>query len=193
MEELRKEILIEDIKETRVYKEIMDTIKKDKIVAYNISFIRKDTKVPVFEFIGGGDIDWENLKTSVNDYNTKEYELWKQNHTNQPFYVILDSLYRFLDSVYKVRFLEKQGVTIPVGLWSGVIYLSNGDWITFQEYFCKEIKRTMVKLDRHNSRLEQSTRNTKQSTEESSKKTKWLILGIILIIVLYLQYFNTNN
>lgn len=193
MEELMKEIVIEDIKDTRFYKEIMDTIKKDKIVAYNISFIRKDTKVPYFEFIGGGDIDWEKLKTSVNGYNTKEYELWKQNHTNQPFYVILDSLYRFLDSVYKVRFLEKQGVTIPVGLWNGVIYLSNGDWITFQEYFCKEIERTMVKLDRHNSRLEQSTRNTKQSTDESSKKTKWLILGIILIIVLYLQYFNTNN
>ena len=189
MEELMTEILIEDIKDTRLYKEIMDTIKKDKIVEYNHSFIRKDTKVPYFKFIGGGDIDWEKLKTSVNDYNTKEYELWKQNHTNQPLYVILDSLYRFLDSVYKVRFLEKQGVSIPVGLWSGVIYLSNGDWITFQEYFCKEIERTMVKLDRHNSRLEQSTRNTKQSTEKYNKKTKWLILGIILIIVLYLQYF----
>ena len=32
MEELMKEILIEDIKDTRFYKEIMDTIKKDKIV-----------------------------------------------------------------------------------------------------------------------------------------------------------------
>lgn len=119
MEELMKEILIEDIKDTRFYKEIMDTIKKDKIVAYNISFIRKDTKVPVFEFIGGGDIDWKRIEGAINDHNLTEYNLHKKNNNYHAFHVDIDTLYL--------------PTYLLLGTWSGRVMLSNGECIYLME------------------------------------------------------------
>lgn len=131
---LRK-LLIKDIKDTKFYKYIMEAIKEDKVVDYKLSFMHKYEDDIYVAITGKGDIDWERIQTSLNDYNTKEYELWKHNHKYQAFYVVLESLY--------------QDTFILDGEWNGLINLSDGDWVALEANYSGWDDSTFIGVNRH--------------------------------------------